>query len=53
MPDPNSRDVPTVIILYGGTGDLAKRMVLPAIYEPVIRGLLPSSSGWSATAAAT
>ena len=33
MPEPNSRDAPTVIILYGGTGDLAKRMVLPAIYE--------------------
>ena len=41
MPDPNSRDVPTVIILYGGTGDLAKRMVLPAIYELFTRDLLP------------
>ena len=26
-------DEPTILILYGGTGDLAKRMVLPAIYE--------------------
>ncbi|MET0695587.1 MAG: glucose-6-phosphate dehydrogenase [Propionibacteriaceae bacterium] len=32
---------PTVLILYGGTGDLAKRMVLPAIYELYSRGLLP------------
>ncbi len=41
MPDPNGLDVPTVIILYGGTGDLAKRMVLPAIYELFARDLLP------------
>ena len=32
---------PTVFILYGGTGDLAKRMVLPAFYELYIRNLLP------------
>jgi glucose-6-phosphate 1-dehydrogenase len=32
---------PTVFILYGGTGDLAKRMVLPAFYELYTRGLLP------------
>ncbi len=30
-----------MIILYGGTGDLAKRMVLPAIYELFTRDLLP------------
>ena len=35
-------DQPTVLILYGGTGDLAKRMVLPAIYELYTRGLLPA-----------
>ena len=34
---------PTVLILYGGTGDLAKRMVLPAIYQLYVRGLLPSA----------
>ena len=39
QPDPI--DDPTAIILYGGTGDLAKRMVLPAIYELFTRGLLP------------
>jgi glucose-6-phosphate 1-dehydrogenase len=32
---------PTVIILYGGTGDLAKRLVLPAFWELYSRGLLP------------
>ena len=41
MPAPDSPDVPTVIILYGGTGDLAKRMVLPAFYELFVRDLLP------------
>ena len=41
MPEENNRDVPTVIVLYGGTGDLAKRMVLPAIYELFSRDLLP------------
>jgi len=34
-------DQPTVLVLYGGTGDLAKRMVLPAIYELYTRDLLP------------
>ena len=41
MPEPDSLDTPTVFILYGGTGDLAKRMVLPAIYELFSRDLLP------------
>ncbi len=34
-------DEPTIIILYGGTGDLAKRLVLPAFWELYTRGLLP------------
>jgi glucose-6-phosphate 1-dehydrogenase len=33
---------PTVFILYGGTGDLAHRLVLPAFYRLAIAGLLPS-----------
>ena len=33
--------MPTVIVLYGATGDLAKRMVLPAFFELYVRGLLP------------
>ncbi len=32
---------PTVFILFGATGDLAKRMVLPAFYQLFKRGLLP------------
>jgi glucose-6-phosphate 1-dehydrogenase len=32
---------PTIFVLYGGTGDLAKRMVLPAFYRLAIEGLLP------------
>src|SRR5690348_13909775 len=31
----------TVFVLYGGTGDLAKRMVLPAFFDLYARGLLP------------
>ena len=41
MPEPDRPDTPTVIILYGGTGDLAKRMVLPAFYDLFVRDLLP------------
>ena len=32
---------PTVVILYGATGDLARRMVLPALYQLSRGGLLP------------
>jgi glucose-6-phosphate 1-dehydrogenase len=32
---------PTVFVLYGATGDLARRMVLPAFFELARRGLLP------------
>ncbi|MFC7959874.1 glucose-6-phosphate dehydrogenase [Rhodococcoides kroppenstedtii] len=32
---------PTVFVLFGATGDLAKRMVLPAFYELAQEGLLP------------
>ena len=32
---------PTVFVLYGATGDLAKRMVLPAFYRLAVEGLLP------------
>ncbi|WP_375490491.1 glucose-6-phosphate dehydrogenase (NADP(+)) [uncultured Jatrophihabitans sp.] len=37
-----ARPGPTVFVLYGATGDLAKRMVLPAFYKLAIEGLLPS-----------
>jgi glucose-6-phosphate 1-dehydrogenase len=32
---------PTVFVLYGATGDLAKRMVLPAFFRLFTEGLLP------------
>jgi glucose-6-phosphate 1-dehydrogenase len=33
---------PTVFVLFGATGDLAKRMVLPAFYTLACAGLLPA-----------
>jgi glucose-6-phosphate 1-dehydrogenase len=36
-PDPG----PTIFVLFGGTGDLAKRLVLPAFYRLALEGLLP------------
>jgi glucose-6-phosphate 1-dehydrogenase len=36
-PDPG----PTVFVLFGATGDLAKRLVLPAFYRLALEGLLP------------
>jgi glucose-6-phosphate 1-dehydrogenase len=36
-----TRPGPTVFVLFGATGDLAKRMVLPAFYKLAIEGLLP------------
>ena len=38
-PAPDSS--PTVFVLFGGTGDLAKRLVLPAFYRLALEGLLP------------
>src|SRR3984957_1304888 len=39
QPDPAER--PTIFVLFGGTGDLAKRLVLPAFYRLALEGLLP------------
>ena len=36
-PDPG----PTIFVLFGATGDLAKRMVLPAFYKLWLETLLP------------
>ena len=41
MPDPGDLP-PTVFVLYGATGDLAHRMVLPAFFKLAQRGLLPA-----------
>jgi glucose-6-phosphate 1-dehydrogenase len=38
----DARPGPTVFVLFGATGDLAKRMVLPAFYRLAIEGLLPA-----------
>jgi glucose-6-phosphate 1-dehydrogenase len=39
QPDPAAQ--PTVFVLFGATGDLARRMVLPAFYQLAGQGLLP------------
>jgi len=42
MPAKKRSDLgPTVFVLFGGTGDLAKRLVLPAFYQLAQEGLLP------------
>src|SRR6202000_3390904 len=33
---------PTVFVLFGATGDLAGRMVLPAFYQLASEGLMPA-----------
>ena len=40
-PQRGSDPGPTVFVLFGGTGDLAKRLVLPAFYRLATEGLLP------------
>ncbi len=41
MPSTKTVPEPTVFVLYGATGDLARRLVLPAFYRLAIAGLLP------------
>ena len=41
MADPRLVPEPTTFVLYGATGDLAHRLVLPAFYRLAIAGLLP------------
>ncbi|WP_299956038.1 glucose-6-phosphate dehydrogenase (NADP(+)) [uncultured Modestobacter sp.] len=42
MSDTGTNDLtPTVFVLYGATGDLARRMVLPAFFQLAQHGLLP------------
>ena len=40
-PQPRSHPGPTIFVLFGATGDLAKRLVLPAFYRLATEGLLP------------
>jgi glucose-6-phosphate 1-dehydrogenase len=43
VPDNGRTDLPpTVFVLYGATGDLARRMVLPAFFQLAQHGLLPA-----------
>ena len=43
MPETATTDLPpTVFVLYGATGDLAHRMVLPAFFQLAQRDLLPA-----------
>ena len=41
MPDPKLVPDPTVFTLFGATGDLAHRLVLPALFRLAQAGLLP------------
>jgi glucose-6-phosphate 1-dehydrogenase len=40
---PQAAPDPTIFVLFGATGDLAKRMVIPAFYELAQQKLLPDS----------
>ncbi len=42
MSDSPLKPEPTIFILYGATGDLAHRLVLPAFFQLAIAGLLPT-----------
>ena len=42
MADMTEHPGPTVFVLFGATGDLAGRMVLPAFYQLAVEGLLPA-----------
>jgi len=42
MSDDPLKPDPTIFILYGATGDLAHRLVLPAFFRLAIAGLLPT-----------
>ena len=40
-PRPHPRPEPYVYVLFGATGDLAKRKLLPGLYHLFVAGLLP------------
>ena len=42
MADSDDTLAPTIFVLFGATGDLAKRMVLPAFWMLAQRGMLPA-----------
>lgn len=43
MPALTAPDAPVIIVLFGATGDLAKRMVLPAFYTLAEQHLMPEN----------
>ena len=56
--DPNDRRLPRVagpcaLVLFGVTGDLSRKKLLPAIYDLANRGLLPRRLPSSASPAGT
>src|SRR5215213_7170869 len=38
----NNKPAPTIVVIFGGTGDLTKRKLLPAIYNLFLDGYLPN-----------
>src|SRR6266446_6110941 len=38
---PHSTDVPSIIVIFGGAGDLSHRKLLPALYNLMVDGDLP------------
>ena len=44
---------PCAMVLFGVTGDLARKKLVPAVYDLANRGLLPPTFCWSASHAAT
>ena len=39
--DPSTCPAPTVVVRFGATGDLSRRMVIPALFELHRSGLAP------------
>ena len=56
--DPQDRRLPRiagpcVLVIFGVTGDLSSKKLMPAVYDLANRGLLPPGSPWSASPAGT
>lgn len=56
--DPQDRRLPRIagpcsLVIFGVTGDLARKKLMPAVYDLANRGLLPRVSPWSGSPAAT
>jgi glucose-6-phosphate 1-dehydrogenase len=41
-PETPDQSTPTIFVMYGATGDLARRLVLPAFFDLARQGLLPA-----------